>query len=345
MRNALEDKLAKFFKNAKKPSTVPSTSQDSATQDVTNTNLNVTSETFKRNTLSTGKQASSINDASYSQRTQTKGSSSTAEPTNTQRVANLEKATYNPHLSANKLTQGANTLNITSAPTNLSQVSKSSYNLTKAQPTQLGTMPTVQPPRSVWSNAPPSAYVYVNQTYGADVAQRFFNQSYYSPQQIVYKPATLEHGSSFIPNQKQTIRQAGERRNKFVDNNLFQSNPVKHAHSVVPTKVSRRVKLTQGLGVQENPLAILDGDKFVNPSEQYLTQINEIIAPRPEYKVFTNTAYSGVKKTSPMVPTDQKVSNRMNIKAYLSNLKQSDHIGLIAFAGVGLFAFYLFRSN
>ena len=337
--------MAKFFKNAKKPSTVPSTKQDSSTQDVTNTNLNVTSETFKRNTLSTGNQASSINDASYSQRTQTKGSSSTSEPTNTQRVAHLEKASYNSHLSANKLTQGANTLNITSAPTNLSQVSKSTYHGTKAQPTQLGILPTVKPPSSVWSNAPPSAYVYVNQTYGADVAQRFFNQSYYSPQQIVYKPATLEHGSSFIPNQKQTIRQAGERRNKFVDNNLFQSNPVKHAHSVVPTKVSRRVKLTQGLGVQENPLAILDGDKFVNPSEQYLTQINEIIAPRPEYKVFTNSAFAGVRKTSPMVPTDQKVSNRMKITDYFTNLKQSDHFGLIAFAGVGLFAIYLFRSR
>lgn len=286
--------LAKLFKNASKPSSVPSTVTDSDEQKTPDM-----SETYKRNTLSVGTQGASVNNATYTQHTQTKGSSSTTETTKDSRVAKVSKAEYDSKHSFNKLTQGSNRGLTTSAPTNLSQVSKANYDNRKAQPQQIGIEPSVKPPTVTWTNAPASAYVYVTQTYGADLAQRLFMQSYSSPQQTVYLPATLEQ-SSFIPNQKPTIRQAGERQKKFVDSNKFQSNPVKHVNSVVPTKVYRHVKLTQGLGVKENPLSILEGDQFVKPSNQYLTQFNNIIAPRPAYEAFTNTAYTGVKKTSPM---------------------------------------------
>ena len=36
------------------------------------------------------------------------------------------------------------------------------------------------------------------------------------------------------------------------------------------------------------------------PANQYLTQVNTTIAKRPTYQAFTSTAYTGVKKQSPM---------------------------------------------
>ena len=308
--------LAKLFRKASKPPTVPSTDTDSEKQKTPDM-----SETYKYNTMSAGTQGASTN-PTISNQTQTHGSSSTTQPTKTSPVAKVSKAKYDLTHSFNKLTQGQARGKSTSAPTNLSQVNKANYHNTKAQPTQVGIQPPVQPPTVNWSNAPPSSYVYVTQTYGADLAQRFFMQSYSSPQQTVFKPATLEQ-SSFIPNQKPTIRQAGERQKKYVDSNKFQTNPPKHVDSVVPTKVTRRVRLTQGLGVKENPLSILEGDKFLVPANQYLTQVNTTIAKRPTYQAFTSTAYTGVKKQSPMTDlSSDKTNQNMGLADYWHQAKE-----------------------
>ena len=76
--------MAKLFKKASKPSNVPSTVTDSDEQKTPDM-----SETYKRNTLSVGTQGASVNNATYTQHTQTKGSSSTTETTKDSRVAKV----------------------------------------------------------------------------------------------------------------------------------------------------------------------------------------------------------------------------------------------------------------
>ena len=331
--------MARLFRKASKPPTVPSTvtgSDEQKTPDM--------SETYKYNTMSMGRQGATINDATISNQTQTSGSSSTTQPSKTSRVAKVSKAKYDLSHSFNRLTQGQGKGKSTSAPTNLSQTSKANYQNTKAQPTQVGIQPPVQPPTVNWSNAPPTSYVYVTQTYGADLAQRFFMQSYSSPQQTVFLPATLEQ-SSFIPNQKPTIRQAGERQKKYVNSNKFQSNPPKHVDSVIPTKVYRHVKLTQGLGVKENPLSILEGDQFLAPANQYLTQVNTTIAKRPTYQAFTTTAYTGVKKTSPMTDLSGNKNNQnMGLADYWTQAKKHN-LFPVAIVGIIVLAIIKVRGQ
>jgi len=292
--------------------TVDTTSDEAPKENLSTASLN--------SGISAGNQGASTNDADFTKRTNTKGSSSTTEPPNTQGVSQTTSANYNKFYSANKLTQGANTGLITSATQNLSETSVASKDTSKAQTVELGVQPSASYISAVWSNAPASSYAYLVNNYGVDVASRVSGSS---PQQTL-QPATLAQ-SSFLSSRKPTIRQAEERRNKFVDNNLFKAHKVFKVSAPIPTKVYRKTNLFKQANQDNNPLAILEGDKFLNPKTQFLPQINQQIAPRPEFKAFTSTLASGVKKTSPMDDTSDLTSNRKSWRDYWIDISTSKY--------------------
>jgi len=328
--------LAEIYKKGK-PSKNISDTVDTTTDEAPKDNF----PTSTMNTgSSAGKQGASTNDADFSKRTTTKGSSSTTEPPNTQGVFETSSANYNKFYSANKLTQGANTGLITSANQNLSETSIATKETSKAQTVELGVKPSASYIQAVWSNAPASSYAYLVTNYGVDVASRVSSSS---PQQTL-QPATLAN-SSFLSSRKPTIRQADERRNKFVDNNLFKAHPVHKASAPIPTKVYRKTNLFMQANQDNNPLAILEGDKFINPKTQFLPQINQEIAPRPEFKAFTSTIYSGVKKTSPMDDTSDLTSNRKSWRDYWSDISTSKYFPVYVGGTIMLILIILIRRK
>ena len=328
--------MAEIYKKGK-PSKNISDTVDTTTDEAPKDNF----PTSTMNTgSSAGKQGASTNDADFSKRTTTKGSSSTTEPPNTQGVFETSSANYNKFYSANKLTQGANTGLITSANQNLSETSIATKETSKAQTVELGVKPSASYIQAVWSNAPASSYAYLVTNYGVDVASRVSSSS---PQQTL-QPATLAN-SSFLSSRKPTIRQADERRNKFVDNNLFKAHPVHKASAPIPTKVYRKTNLFMQANQDNNPLAILEGDKFINPKTQFLPQINQEIAPRPEFKAFTSTIYSGVKKTSPMDDTSDLTSNRKSWRDYWSDISTSKYFPVYVGGTIMLILIILIRRK
>ena len=49
-------------------------------------------------------------------------------------------------------------------------------------------------------------------------------------------------------------------------------------------------------------MSILEGNPFITPQQQFMPQVNEDFAPRPEYKAFTNNPFIGVHQRSPINP-------------------------------------------
>lgn len=328
--------MAEIYKKGKPSKNIPDTTETTTDE--------APKDNFPTSTMNTGssagKQGASTNDADFSKRTITHGSSSTTQPPNTQGVAQTTSANYNKFYSANKLTQGANTGLITSATQNLSETSVATKDTSKAQTVELGVKPSASYIQAVWSNAPASSYAYLVSNYGVDVASRLSGSS---PQQVL-KPETIA-SSSYMTSRKPTIRQAEERRNKFVDNNLFKAHPVRKTSAPIPTKVYRKTNLFKQANQDNNPLAILEGDKFLNPKTQFLPQINQEIAPRPEFKAFTSTIYSGVKKTSPMHDTSDLTSNRKTWRDYWNDITASKYFPVYVGGTIMLILIILIRRK
>ena len=130
-----------------------------------------------------------------------------------------------------------------------------------------------------------------------------------------------------------------------MDNNLFKAHPVHKASAPIPTKVYRKTNLFKQANQDNNPLAILEGDKFINPKTQFLPQINQQIAPRPEFKAFTSTLASGVKKTSPMNDTNDLVSNRKTWRDYWNDISTSKYFPVYVGGTIMLILIILIRRK
>ena len=117
--------------------------------------------------------------------------------------------------------------------------------------------------------------------------------------------------NQYLQNESGSIRNAEERRNKYVNQNKFIANPTPHPTAPIPTKIYTRTNLLDQASEDSNPLSILEGNPFVAPAQRFLPQINEEFAPRPELKSFTTDPYIGVHKTSPIAPnSDNEVSQK-----------------------------------
>jgi hypothetical protein len=108
--------------------------------------------------------------------------------------------------------------------------------------------------------------------------------------------------NQYLQNENAAITNAEKRQKEFVNNNTFASNPQPQATAPIPNVITVSTPLYRQAGEKENPLTILEGNKFISPSQQFLPQENEQFAPRPEYQAFTNNPYIGVHQNSAISP-------------------------------------------
>ena len=257
----------------------------------------------------------------------TTGSSSTTTGSNVQSVAVQSTPNYSNLYSANPLTQGANRGLVTDVQ-NSSETARAMADTSVASPTVLGVNSSVINPSNLTS-------------------QYTALQSNVIPLVNVAKLSPVPKGSGgmragtntdnqYLANESGSIRNAEERRNKYVDQNKFMANPSPLATAPIPTKIYTRTNLLDQAGQDSNPLSILEGNPFVAPQQQFLPQVNEEFAPRPALISFTTDPYIGVHKTSPIAPnSDNEVSQRKGVMDWMQEIRTHKYFPL---AVVGIIA-------
>ena len=135
--------------------------------------------------------------------------------------------------------------------------------------------------------------------------------------------------NQYLANESGSIRNAEERKNKYVDQNKFMANPTPQPTAPIPTKIYTRTNLLDQAGEDSNPLSILEGNPFVAPQQRFLPQINEEFAPRPELKSFTTDPFIGVHKTSPIAPnSDNEVSQKKTVMDWMQEIRAHKYFPL-----------------
>ena len=267
----------------------------------------------------------------------TAGSSSTTTGTNVQSVAVQSTPSYSNLYSANSLTQGANRGLVTDIQ-NSSETARAMADTSVANPTVLGVNSSVVNPSQLTS-------------------QYTAQQSNVIPLVNIRKNSPTPKGSGgmlagtntdnqCLQNESGSIRNAEERRNKYVDQNKFISNPSPMATAPIPTKIYTRTNLLEQAGEDSNPLSILDGNPFVAPAQRFLPQVNEEFAPRPEFTAFTTSPFIGVHKTSPIAPnTENEVSQKKKVMDWLQEIKTHKYAIPIGVGIVILIYFVFIRGR
>jgi len=264
----------------------------------------------------------------------TAGSSSTTTGANVQSVAALNTPDYSSLVSSNPLTQGANRGQARGAE-NVSQIAVSQQSTNRANPTKLGVQPTTTAqfyaPYQTGSGMQPV----IQQQYGIQLAYDLATINYSTPMSRSILPATNVENTYFNPENGAT-RTAQRRQNKFVDNNQFATNPLRRPTAPIPDKIYTRTNLFQQAGQDDNPLSILEGNPFIQPQQQFMPQVNEEFAPRPEYKAFTNNPFIGVHQRSPIQPNaDETATQRKGVTDWMQEIKEHKWFPF-AIAGIAL---------
>ena len=264
----------------------------------------------------------------------TAGSSSTSTGPNVQSVAVQSTPDYSNLYSANPLTQGANRGRVTDVQ-NSSETARAMASTSVADPTVLGINSSVVNPSQLTS-------------------QYTALQSNVIPLVNVAKMSPTSKGiggmrtatntdNQYLGNESGSIRNAEERRNKYVNQNKFIANPTPQPTAPIPTKIYTRTNLLDQAGEDSNPLSILEGNPFVAPQQRFLPQINEEFAPRPEYTAFTTSPFIGVHKTSPVQPNaDDKVSQKKTVMDWMQEIRQHKYFPLIGVVVVGFILYFFF---
>ena len=121
------------------------------------------------------------------------------------------------------------------------------------------------------------------------------------------------------------------------------ANPQAQATAPIPNVITVSTPLYQQAGEKENPLAILEGNKFISPSQQFLPQVDEQLAPKPQYTAFTNNPYIGVHQNSDMSPNaDLSESQRKSPIDYLIDIKNHKYFPLAVVGIIGLIVLSMF---
>ena len=267
----------------------------------------------------------------------TTGSSSTTTGSNVQSVAVQSTPNYSNLYSANPLTQGANRGLVTDVQ-NSSETARAMADTSVASPTVLGVNSSVINPSNLTS-------------------QYTALQSNVIPLVNVAKLSPVPKGSGgmragtntdnqYLANESGSIRNAEERRNKYVDQNKFMANPSPLATAPIPTKIYTRTNLLDQAGQDSNPLSILEGNPFVAPQQQFLPQVNEEFAPRPALKSFTTDPYIGVHKTSPIAPnSDNEVSQRKGVMDWMQEIREHKYFPIAIIALVVIVVLSVLRGG
>jgi len=225
----------------------------------------------------------------------TAGSSSTTTQPNNQSTVSVSTPNYAAALgfSTNNLTQGAGSASIVSA----SNVQQSQQTTGQANPLTMGVKPAAITPNVGYGQ---TQYTMMVEKYGKETADKLATQTYVS---YDLSPKMAQNtDNQYLQNENAAITNAEKRQQEFVNNNTFASNPQPRATAPIPNVITVSTPLYRQAGEKENPLTILEGNKFISPAQQFLPQENEQFAPRPEYGAFTNNPYIGVHENSTIAP-------------------------------------------
>ena len=169
----------------------------------------------------------------------TAGSSSTTTGSNVQSVAVQSTPTYSNLYSANSLTQGANRGLVTDIQ-NSSETARAMADTSVANPTVLGVNSSVVNPSQLTSQY-------------TDLQSNIIplvNVAKFSPTSkgIGGMRAGTNTDNQYLQNESGSIRNAEERRNKYVDQNKFIANPTPQPTAPIPTKIYTRTNLLDQAG-------------------------------------------------------------------------------------------------
>jgi len=229
----------------------------------------------------------------------TAGSSSTTTQANNQSTVAVSNPNYAAALgySTNNLTQGAGSASNVSA----SNVQQSQQTTGQANPVTLGVKPAANTLNASYQGTQgQTQYAQMVDKYGKETADRLATQTY--TQYDLSPSIATNTDNQYLQNENAAITNAEKRQQEFVNNNTFASNPQPQATAPIPNVITVSTPLYRQAGEKENPLTILEGNKFISPSQQFLPQENEQFAPRPEYQAFTNNPYIGVHQNSAISP-------------------------------------------
>jgi hypothetical protein len=274
----------------------------------------------------------------------TAGSSSTTTQPNNQSTVSVSTPNYAAALgySTNNLTQGAGSASNVSA----SNVQQSQQQSGQANPITLGVKPSAPPPNSNASyqgTLGQIQYTMMVEKYGKETADKLATQTYVTRQQARAIGLGTNTDNQYLQNENAAITNAEKRQQDFVNNNSFMANPQPQATAPIPNVITVSTPLYKQAGEKENPLTILEGNKFISPAQQFLPQENEQFAPRPEYGAFTNNPYIGVHQNSAIAPNaDLSESQRKTPMDWLTDIRQHKYFPLAIVGIVVLVALSMF---
>ena len=267
----------------------------------------------------------------------TAGSSSTTQGSNVQSIAVQSSPSYSNLYSANSLTQGANRGLVTDVQ-NSSETARAMADTSVANPTVLGVNSSVINPSNLTSQytaLPSNVIPLVNVAKNSPI-----------PKGSGGMLAGTNTDNQYLANESGAIRNAEERRNKYVDQNKFMANPSPLATAPIPTKIYTRTNLLDQAGEDSNPLSILEGNPFVAPQQRFLPQINEEFAPRKALKSFTTDPYIGVHKTSPIAPnSDNEVSQKKTVMDWMQEIRTHKYFPLAIMAIIVIVVISILRGR
>ena len=270
----------------------------------------------------------------------TAGSSSTTTPSNNQSTVAVSTPNYAAALgySTNNLTQGAGSASNVSA----SNVQQSQQTTGQANPITLGVMPPANTLNASYQGTQGQIqYAQMVSKYGKETADKLATQTYVS---YDLSPSIATNtDNQYLQNENASITNAEKRQQEFVNNNSFMANPQPQATAPIPNVITVSTPLYRQAGEKENPLTILEGNKFISPSQQFLPQENEQFAPRPQYGAFTNNPYIGVHQNSAIQPNaDLSESQRKSPMDWLTDIRQHKYfplaiVGIVVIVALSLF--------
>jgi len=241
--------------------------------------------------------------------------------------------------STNPLSQGAGAASNVAA----SNVQQSQNTTGQANVTTLG----IKPAASINNNdgyqgkVGQQQYAMMVEKYGKETADKLATQTYVS---LDLSPTIATNtDNQYLQSENAALTNAEKRQQEFVNNNTFMANPQQRATAPIPDVITVSTPLYQQAGEKENPLAILEGNKFISPSQQYLPQVNEQLAPKPQYTAFTNNPYIGVHQNSDISPNaDLSESQRKSPIDYLIDIKNHKYFPLAVVGIIGLIVLSMF---
>ena len=204
----------------------------------------------------------------------------------------------------------------------------------------LGVKPAVNPNPVGYGN---QEYVAMVAKYGKETADKLATQTYITTQEYRTKYPATNTDNQYLQNENAAITNAEKRQAEFVNNNTFASNPQPMATAPIPNVITVSTPLYQQAGERENPLQILEGNRFVSPSQQFLPQVNDSVAPRPEYTSFTNNPYIGVHQNSAISPNaDESESQRKTPMDFLTDIRSHKYFPFAVVGIIGLIVLSMF---